>query len=173
MSTPQLDSLFNQIESEHHFVLAQNPNLIDTIEENSGYQFPDDLKEFYRRYESVCLYSKEDPLYRFLSVDELHTTRIDIYGEDSIDLGPDHWWSVCDVQDGNYISIDLKSFQDKEYNYIDAFHETFAEKGYSMIIAKSFTELLSKALMGGDSQVFFLQEGFVGYGDAIEGDESA
>ena len=114
MSTTQLDNLFKQIENEHHFVLAQNTDQIDMLEENSGYQFPDDLKEFYRRYESVCLYDEEDPLYRFLSINELHPTRIDIYGRDSIDLGPDHWWSVCDVQDGNYISIDLKSLRDNE-----------------------------------------------------------
>ena len=164
----KLDSLFKQIENEHHFVLAQNIELIDLLEERSGYSFPDDIKKFYHRYESVSLYDKEDPLYRFVPVNKLHPTRIDIFGLDSISLGPDHWWSICNVQDGNYISIDLKSLGDNSCNYIDAFHETFAEPGHSRIVAKSFTELLSRALTGGDNQLFFLQDGFVDYGDALE-----
>ncbi len=168
MSETLLEDLFRQIENEHHFELTQNPDSIEALEKNSGYRFPDDLKRFYRRYDSVSLYSNEDPLYWFLSVSELHPTRIDIYGEDSIELGPDHWWSVCNVQDGNYISINLNSVQDDACDYIDAFHETFAEPGYSIIVAKSFTELLSSALASGDNQLYFLQEGFIGYGDALE-----
>ena len=168
MGTINIDILFKQIENEHHFVLAQNKELIDLLEKESGYDFPDDMKIFYRRYESVSLYDKEDPLYRFVRVNELHPTRIDIYGKDSIDFGPDHWWSICDIQDGNFISIDLKSVRDNSCNYIDSFHETFAEPGNSKIVAKSFTELLSMALASGDNQLFFLQEGFVGYGDALD-----
>jgi hypothetical protein len=168
MSTIKLDILFKQIENEHHFVIAQNSELIDLLEEKSGYSFPNDMKKFYHRYESVSLYDKKDPLYKFVPVNDLHPTIIDIYGKDSLDLGPDHWWSICNVQDGNYISIDLKSLGDNSCNYIDAFHETFAEPGYSKIVAKSFTELLSRALASGNDQLFFLKEGFVGYGDAFE-----
>jgi cell wall assembly regulator SMI1 len=169
-----LQKLFAEIEQYHDSEPCQNPSEIDGVEEKYGYKLPADLKAFYRRYRYVGLFKQEWSeyrwyTYRFVAVSEIHSTRIDIFGEDLDEYGPATWLTICDVQDGNYIAIDITSEKDGRFNYIDCFHETFAEPGHSKVVAQSFIELLERALHGGDEQFFFLQQGFSGYGDALAG----
>ena len=43
-------------------------------------------------------------MYRFVSVRDIHPTRFDIFGKFAAQYpGPDHWLTICDVLDGNYI----------------------------------------------------------------------
>ncbi len=75
------------------------------------------------------------------------------------------WYAVADVQDGNYIGIDLKP--EKLGLCYDCFHETIGVPGYCKVIAQSFTELLEQFLKHGDSS-WWLREQFTGYGDAYD-----
>jgi len=164
----KLEQLFVEIETKHNYELCIDPSSIEDLERSHGYQLPSDLKAFYRRYKSVKLFVYEyGATYFFVPVSEMHPTRIDIYGEDTDEWGPSTWLSVCDVQDGNYIAIDIASKDKGGYNYIDCFHETFARPGESQIIAKTFTELLERALHGGGDNVYYCQDGFIGYGDGM------
>ena len=162
-----LEQIFTEIDTHHYHELCNDPTAIEAIEKHHGRQLPDDLKTFYRRYKTVKLFdSKYGATYRFVPVGEIHPTRIDIYGQDTDEWGPSTWLTICDVLDGNYIAIDIDSKEDKEYNYIDCFHETFAEPGKCKVVAKSFTELLGHALSGGGNIAYYLQNDFAGYGDA-------
>lgn len=166
MST--LEELFIEIETYHTSEPCADISEIDDFERRHGYQLPDDLKTFYRRYKSVKLFDSDfGATYRFAPISEIHPTRIDIYGKDTDEWGPSTWLSICDLLDGNYIAIDIASKDGDGYNYIDCFHETFAEPGESKVIAKSFTELLEHALHGRDDKVYYLEEGFIGYGDGM------
>ena len=162
-----LEDLFSEIDRLHSWDACSSPSAIADLEACLGYPFPDDIKAFYQRYDTVRLFvSKDgDTLYRFIPVGEIHPTRIDVYGKDIDEYGPSTWLTVCDVQDGNYVAIDIASQDGEYYNYIDCFHETFAMPGQSRIVARSFTELLHRALRGGDNHQYWLQEGFIGYGD--------
>jgi len=71
-------------------------------------------------------------------------------------------FTVCDIQDGNYVAIDLITG-----NFIDCFHETFGLFGECRIVSKSLPEFLSQCLLGGNDQLFFLKDNFVDYGDAL------
>jgi cell wall assembly regulator SMI1 len=164
MST--LHELFVKIDTYHSAEPCLDATEIDALEEGLGYPLPADLKAFYRRYQTVRLFDGEyGATYRFVPIREIHPTRIDMYGRDTDEWGPGTWLTICDVQDGNYIAIDVASKDGESYNYIDCFHETFARPGESKVIARSFTELLERALQGGGDSVYYVQKGFIGYGD--------
>jgi cell wall assembly regulator SMI1 len=165
MST--LEELFAEIESLHVFEPCLDETGIDRFETQYGYKLPADLKKFYKKYDTVRLFDDEyGGLYHFVPVSEIHPTYKDIYGEDFDEQRPSAWFTICDIQDGNYIAIDLESENDNEFNYIDCFHETFAQPGECKVIAKSFTELLSRALRSKD-RLYYFEEDFIGYGDGL------
>lgn len=161
-----LEKLFAEIETAHHFERAADSTALDVLEAQLGCSFPKDVKAFYRRYHTVRLFESDmGPSYRFVPVNAMHQTRIDIFGPDSDEWGPENWITICDVQDGNYIAIDIDSFDGESANFIDCFHETFALSEGHPIIAKSFTELLERALRS-HRELFWLQGGLSSYGDA-------
>jgi cell wall assembly regulator SMI1 len=157
-----LEQIFTDIDVNHYHEPCTDPAAIEALEKRHDHQLPDDLKAFYRRYRTVKLFDGEyGATYRFVPVDEIHPTRIDIYGENTDEWGPSTWLTICDILDGNYIAIDIDSKEGKEYNYIDCFHETFAEPGECKIVAKSFTELLERALNGGGNSAYYLRQDFI------------
>jgi hypothetical protein len=162
-----LKTLFSEIDAWHYSEPCTDKTAIDEFAQRNNYQLPDDLKVFYRKYKTVKLF--DDPgagaTYRLVPISEIHPTRIDIFGTPSDEEAPKTWLTVCDVLDSNYIAIDIASNDGEAYNYIDCFHETFAEPGQCKIIARSFTELLMRALHGGGDQLYYLHPGFAGYGD--------
>ena len=162
-----LEQLFTEIDNLHFFTKAIDPAAIDNFDKQMGYHLPDDLKEFYRRYNTVRLFPSEiGALYRFVPIQEIHPTRYDIYGpQTKIYSSLNNWVTICDVLDGNYLALDVYSENNGEWNFIECFHETFAIPGESPIVARTFTELLAQALHNGDNQHFNIQEGFKGYGD--------
>jgi hypothetical protein len=162
---PNLQDIFSKIEAHHYWEPADSPLDITAFQIGQGFDLPADLVEFYKRYKSVRLFcNKGEALYRFVPISEIHPTRIDIYGESEDDWGPDSWLTICDVRDGNYVAIDVESRDVDKFNYIDCFHETFAEPGESRIIALSFEEFLRRSLENRGS-VYFLEPDFIDYGD--------
>jgi hypothetical protein len=161
-----LKTLFSEIEKLHVWEPCTYPNAFADLENRIGHCLPDDLRLFYETYETVKLFAADDynANYRFVPVSQIHRTRQDIYGIDTDEWGPSTWLTVCDVQDGNYVAIDVLSIDGDACNYIDCFHEVFAVPGHSKIVARSFTELLRRALKGGGNH-YWLLDGFVGYGD--------
>ena len=88
-------------------------------------------------------------------------------GEDTDDICPPSWYTLADVQDSNYVAIDLNSPDGQTYPVIDCFHETLGWLGdYHKIVALSFTEFLQRAL-DGDRMLYWLAADFKGYGDAL------
>jgi hypothetical protein len=162
-----LEDLLNELDTFHSSEPCIDFGEIDSFDDLNKYQLPSDLKSFYRKYKSASLFDNEGgPTYRFVPVIDIHRTRKDIYGEDTDEWGPSTWLTICDVQDGNYIAIDIASRHKDQFNFIDCFHETFGQPGECRIVAKSFTELLDQALHSGN-RLFFLEKGFVGYGDGM------
>jgi hypothetical protein len=162
-----LEELFFDIDA-HHYSEPSTDEEIDEFAQRNNYQLPEDLKAFYRRYKTVKLFDGESGArYRFVPINEIHPTYLDIFGFNSDENAPETWLTVCDVLDSNYIALDIASKEGDEYNYIDCFHETFAIPGECKIIARSFTELLMRALQGGGNQLYYLHPGFAGYGDGL------
>ncbi len=76
-----LEDLFSEIEISHTFELTSNPSEIDEFEKHCGYELPEDLKTFYRRYKTVQLFPYRGGWqYRLVSIDEIHCVGFDILG---------------------------------------------------------------------------------------------
>jgi hypothetical protein len=161
-----LEALFAEIDAHHYAEPCANESEIDEFARSKKYQLPEDLKVFYRRYRTVKLFEGEfGARYRIVPISEIHPAHIDIYGPTSDEDAPESWLTICDVLDANYIAIDVASKDGEAYNYIDCFHETFAMPGECKVVARSFTELLMRALQGGGDSLYYLQPGFKRYGD--------
>jgi hypothetical protein len=108
-----IEQLYKDIEKniDHTFEPCSDISEIDTFVNNSNFDFPNDLKLFYRRYSWVKLFigAYGSIAYRFVPIEEIHPTRIDIYGKDLDEYGPKEWITICDVMEGNYICVDLSS----------------------------------------------------------------
>lgn len=55
-------------------------------------------------------------------------------------------YALCDVQDGNYVLVDVAKEEDSRYPLIDGFHETWPDPEYCTPIARSFSEFLEQVL---------------------------
>ena len=112
-----LEDLFFEIESFHSSEPCADVGEIDRFDEQNELHLPPDLKSFYQKYKSASLFDNiGGPAYRFVPITEIHRTRIDIYGEDTDEWGPNTWLTICDVQDGNYIAMDISSGNKDEFN---------------------------------------------------------
>ena len=132
----------------------------------TGLQLPADLTEFYRRYSEALLFCRRDmklklqdsrchvlPPNQFVQIGKA------ILNEETTAVQAS-WFSLADVQDGNYFAIDLAP--SRLGRCYDCFHESF-EPADCKIIALSFTELLNRFAEAGDD-CWWLAEGFQGYG---------
>jgi hypothetical protein len=65
-------------------------------------------------------------------------------------------YALCDVQDGNYVLVDVAHQEDGRYPLIDGDHEAWPDPAYCEQIASSFSEFLEAALRSKGRQ-FWLQ----------------
>ncbi len=114
---------------------------IAAFEAKSGRKLPADVKAFYRRFSSATLH---DETYRILPLRQARRADRDP------EVCPESYWAFVDVQDDNYVGIDLASPRGK---VLDLFHETIDD---AKTIAPSFTVFLERALAGG-AALYFLK----------------
>jgi cell wall assembly regulator SMI1 len=104
-----------------------------------------------------------DPRYRISSPEDFVEIGMAIYGEPMGRPPQDSWYSLADVQDGNYIAIDCHPA--RLGLCYDIFHETASDLGNCRIIARSFSEFLQRAALSGDD-AWWLGDRFEMYGYA-------
>jgi hypothetical protein len=130
-------------------------------------RLPTDLVAFYQRFSEARLFGGdgEEPSCRVLRPDEFVQVGEAIMGEPET-VGIEHsWFALIDVQDGNYLGIDLSP--QRLGRCYDCFHETYGEPGYCTVVALSFTELLQR-IAEAEGEPFWLADGFSGHGDAYD-----
>ena len=158
-----MKDLFEQIKHNHHFTPPLPQARIAELEAQLGFNLPADLKEFYGLCNGAMLFPDRGGWrYRFVPLEEMRRVRIDVLGvdEDFGDVPTASWYSLCDVQDGNFVAIDLASTNGSFSWIIDCFHEEF---GLGPIIALSFTEFVERALKS-NGDYFWLKPGRRSYG---------
>lgn len=81
---------------------------------------------------------------------------------------PAAWFAIADMNDGNYLVMDLSDAKGERVDILDAFHETIPYE--ATIIARSFTEFLERMMQdsaysigGGGGKEFWSK--FECYGD--------
>jgi len=127
---------------------------------------PADLMEYYQRFSQARLFIGEyGQRCRILRPEEFVQIGEAILGTATTDGVEHSWFAVADVQDGNYLGIDLAP--DRLGRCYDCFHETYGMPGYCKVIALSFTELLEQ-IAAAEGEPFWLADSFNGYGDAYD-----
>ena len=130
----------------------------------SGLLLPTDLAVFYRRFGGGKMFGKPSaPRYRILSPEDFVEVGMAIYGEPIGKPPQDSWYSLADVQDGNYIAIDCHPA--RLGLCYDVFHESASDLAGCQVIARSFSEFMHRAALSGDDG-WWLGDRFEMYGNA-------
>jgi hypothetical protein len=142
----------------HHFPYPPAmPAEIEAFERKLGWRLDPDLREFYLHCNGAELFERRpDMPYRFLPLAEIRRARVAIYGEDDDKWGPASMYVICDVQDGDYVLVDVSRQEAGRYPIIDGYHEAFPDPEYCPQISTSFSEFLGGVLRS-QGRHFYLQ----------------
>lgn len=156
-----MDGLIHCIKSEHVWLppLPNTENLIREFDTQQGFRLPSDLKTFYRHCGGAHLF---DGAYVFVPLPEVCHASLAVFGEDSDDWCPPSWYAFCDVQDGNWVGMDLSTGDELTYPILDFDHDNMADCN---VIARSFTAFLAASLAA-QGDYFWINAEFKPYGVA-------
>lgn len=149
MPTP-MSSLLEEV-SRHHFPYPPaTSEQIEEFEHRVGWRLDSDLRAFYLHCNGAELIERlpESP-YQILPLNEIVRARVAIRREDDDAWGPASMYALCDVQDGNYVVLDVSRQENGRYALFDGWHETWPDPAYCRQIARSFAEFLEGALRAG------------------------
>jgi hypothetical protein len=147
--TATMDSLLQEISREHFPHPPATPEEIEEFESRIGWKLDPDLRAFYLHCNGAELIERlPNSPYLVLPLHEIVMARVAIFGKKKDDdkHGPASMYAICDVQDGNYVLIDVARQQDGRYPLFDGYHEAWPDPAYCRQIANSFSEFLEGAL---------------------------
>ena len=147
-----IEALIEQLRTSHE-VSAPDPHISERLAdftERTGFALPEDLKTFYGECGRAVLHKR----YLMFPFEEILLASVALTGE--MDWCPDSWYAICNVQDGNYIGIDLAKSPPE---ILDCDHEDVRT---ARVIALSFTEFVSQMLKS--ESPFWLAKSFKPYG---------
>jgi len=151
--------LFEKIRRHHEWFPPLPAERVRELESKLGYALPADLREFYSLCNGAAVFRGDCT---FLPLEAVRRVRIDMFGAD-IDFSDGAtatWYSVCDIQDGDYIAADLASVDGEHCWMLGCDHE---DPCPANIIALSFTELLARALNSGGEHFWLVDPPIYGY----------
>jgi hypothetical protein len=123
------------------------PEQIESFEQRVGWRLDPDLRAFYLHCNGGELIERlPDTPYRILPLSKIVRARVAIYGEDDDKWGPASVYALCDVQDGNYVLVDVSREENGHYPLFDGDHEAWPDPAYCKQIASSFSEFLEQVL---------------------------
>ncbi|RKH96378.1 SMI1/KNR4 family protein [Corallococcus sp. AB030] len=137
---------------QHHF---PNPPAaaeeLAAFEARVGWRLDKDLRAFYLHCDGAALFMPwPDTNFWILPLAQVRRGRVAIQGRDEDANGPATWYTLVDLQDTDFVLVDVSQTQDGRYPLRDGYHGTFPDPVHSRIIASSFSEFLEKALASGD-----------------------
>ncbi|RKH14983.1 SMI1/KNR4 family protein [Corallococcus sp. CA047B] len=143
-----MDSLLAEISQLHFPRPPATPTQVAAFEARMGWMLDPDLRAFYLHSDGGSLFRPmPDANYCILSLEEIERARVAIRGRDEDSAGPASQYTLVDMQDTNYVVLDVAQRSEGRYPLFDAFHEIFPE---TKLIASSFEEFLKKALRSGN-----------------------
>jgi len=82
-----------------------------------------DLRAFYLHCNGAELIERlPDCPYQILPLSKIKRARVAIYGEDDDKWGPASAYAICDVQDGNYVLLDVSKQDNERYGLVNGYH---------------------------------------------------
>ncbi|NBD08784.1 SMI1/KNR4 family protein [Corallococcus silvisoli] len=148
--------LLAEVSARHFPNPPATPAQVATFEARVGWKLDADLCAFYLHCDGAALFDAPPEMnYRILPLDRIERARAAIRGsEEDKDGSPSHY-TLVDMQDTNFVILDVASREHGRYPLLDAFHETYPEEAPR--IAASFEEFLAKALRSGN-RAFWLAD---------------
>ncbi|CAM3052524.1 SMI1/KNR4 family protein [Corallococcus sp. ZKHCc1 1396] len=148
-----MDSLLAEVSRIHFPRPPATPVQVAAFEARVGWTLDEDLRAFYLRFDGCDLFvSSPDTRFRVLPLEKIQRARVAIRANDRDEAGAASLYTLVDMQDSDYIILDVARGEVDRYPLFDAWHETFPEL---VPIASSFSEFLGKALRSGN-QAFWL-----------------
>ncbi len=134
---------------------------------------PDDLKEFYELTDGIKLFENEHYGITITGREDFIPTNKYLYPEDDViweELEGEvcnEWYLIAKVDKmSQYISIDLT--EERLGQCYDSFYEIHSLEGSSTIVAKNFTDLLTRLYQNNGQHWYWLQDCFEKLGDAYD-----
>lgn len=124
---------------------------VDALERRLGHRLPPDLRAMYPRCDRVSIHGGR---YIFVSPDQVAPLAKLQIGDDTDDYCPRTWLAVIDLQDGDFIGVDVVPNADGSYDWLDCCHETIGE---AKVIATSLEELVSEVLLHPDAHDWLVE----------------
>ncbi|NOK20549.1 SMI1/KNR4 family protein [Corallococcus carmarthensis] len=139
-----LDKLLAEFSRLHFPRPPATPEQIAAFEARVGWKLDADLRAFYQRSDGGTLFEEQpDASYRILSLEEIRRARVAIMGRDNDQYGAPSHYTLVDMQDTNYVILDVAQQAGGAYPLFDAWHETYP---VAKPIASSFAEFLERAM---------------------------
>lgn len=152
-----IQTLLEEISREHFPHPPAAPVDIEMFERRVGWHLDSDLRAFYLHCNGAELFKRlPDAPYRILPLTEISRARVAIYGEDDDRWGPSSMYTLCDVQDGDYVLVDVASEENGRYPCTDGYREAWPNPDYCERISRCFSEFLEKALSS-QGRLFYLK----------------
>jgi cell wall assembly regulator SMI1 len=147
MMTTPMSSLLEEVSRDHFPHPPATPEEIEEFERRVGWKLDPDLRAFYLHCNGAELLKRlPNTPYRVLPLSKIVRARVAIYGEDDDQWGPASMYALCDVQDGNYVLVDVARQESGRYPLVDGYHEAWPDPKYCGPVASSFSEFLGQVL---------------------------
>ncbi|MBN8232290.1 SMI1/KNR4 family protein [Corallococcus macrosporus] len=144
--------------STHHFPNPPaTPAQVAAFEARVGWVLDEQLRAFYLHCNGAALFEAPPEMnYRILPLERIERASVAIRGsQDDADGSPWHF-TLVDMQDTNFVILDVAAAENGSYPMLDAFHETYPDEAPR--IASSFEEFLEKALRSGNRSFWLSSE---------------
>jgi hypothetical protein len=142
-----MSSLLEEVSRDHFPYPPATPEEIAEFEQRVGWRLDPDLRAFYLHCNGAELIERlPDTPYRILPLSKIVRARVAIYGEDDDKWGPASMYTLCDVQDGDYVLVDVSRQENGRYPLMDGYHEAWPNPEYCGPVASSFSKFLEAAI---------------------------
>jgi hypothetical protein len=148
MASP-MSSLLEEVSRDHFPYPPATVEEIEAFEQRVGWKLDPDLRAFYLHCNGAELIKRLPATpYRMLPLSKIVRARTAIFGKRNDDdaHGPASMWAICDVQDGNYVLVDVARLENGRYPLLDGYHEAWPDPKYCELVAHSFSEFLEQVL---------------------------
>ncbi|WP_338265677.1 SMI1/KNR4 family protein [Corallococcus caeni] len=152
-----MSDLLEEVSRLHHVRPPATPEQIDAFEQRVGWRLDPDLRAFYLHCDGADLFDPVDPAFSFLPLERIRRARVVMRKDDTDRAGPASWFAIAEVQDSNYILLDVNQHSNGRYPIRDGYNEAFPDPDYCRQIAGSFSEFLAGALRS-NGRWFWLRE---------------
>lgn len=152
-----IQSLLEEISRSHFPNPPATLEEIEECEQRLGWQLDPDLRAFYLHCNGGTLFKRRpDANYRFLPLSEVNRARLAFFGEDKDEDGPASMYAICDLQDGDYVLVDVGRQENDRYPIMDGWHEAWPNPKHCKQITPCFEAFLEQALRS-EGRFFWLK----------------